>query len=305
MSATDTGLTAEDLDLLTPEERAAIEDGAADAAEQAALARLAAAAPDDEDDDDDGEDDGAADSTAPVAAPAPTPAPTAAPEPAPVTADAKKATAYEAALPADFEAKQTAVKDKLADLRKSFKDGALEVDEYEEQREVLERERDALNTQRTKAEISQEMRQQEATNAWQAAINRTFDEAATPAGGGIDYRKDPSKAADLDLFVRRLGDDPANADKSMDWFLAEGHRRVKALHGVATTAPTAAPTPPAAPRRSPIDAAPKTLAQVPGADGPGDVSGEFADMDALDGDALESAIARLSPVQLDKYMRGR
>lgn len=303
MSSAETGLSAEDLELLTPEERAAIEDGADDAAEQEALARLAAQAPDDDDDDedDDGEDSPvvATDETQ-APSPAPTTAPASAPEP--IATDKPAPTTYAAELPADFEAKQSAVKDKLGDLRKAFREGALEVDEYEAQREVLERERDELNTARTKAEISSEMRQQDAANAWQAAINKAFDDAATAAGGGIDYRKDAAKAADLDAFVRRLGDDPANADKGMEWFLAEGHRRVRALHGVAA-APVPVPT--AAPRRAPVELAPKTLAQVPGADGPGDVSGEFADMDALDGDELEIAISRLSPVQLDKYMRGR
>lgn len=87
--------------------------------------------------------------------------------------------------------------------------------------------------------------------------------------------------------------------------LTEGHRRVKALHGVAA-APAPAPTPvPPPSRKSPIDAAPKTLAQAPGADGPGDVSGEFTDLDALDGEALEDALARLSPMQRAKYEQGR
>jgi hypothetical protein len=53
----------------------------------------------------------------------------------------------------------------------------------------------------------------------------------------------------------------------------------------------------------PADAAPRTLADVPGGDGPGDVGGEFADVLALDGEAYEHAIARMSPAQRDKFLR--
>ena len=40
-----------------------------------------------------------------------------------------------------------------------------------------------------------------------------------------DYRKDAAKAEDLDGFVRMLANKQENADKPMDWFLAEAHKR--------------------------------------------------------------------------------
>lgn len=308
------GLSADELELLTPEERAAIEDGAEEAAEQEALARIAAQAGDDSDGDDgdDADTTPAAGDTPPAASPAPAAAAAAEPaatavEPAPAT---KAQAAYTAELPADIDVKQKAISEELGALRDKFKSGELDVDEYESQRDDLLDQRNELNKAITKAEISQEMQQQTAQQAWQAAIERTFDTAAKPEQGAIDYRQDKAKAADLDLFVRRLAEDPANADKDMDWFLLEGHRRVKALHGIAPAAgdgakPTPAPAPAAQTRKAPIDAAPKTLAQVPGADGPGDVGGEFTDLDALDGEDLEAAVARLSPAQRAKYEQGR
>ena len=58
-------------------------------------------------------------------------------------------------------------------------------------------------------------------------------------------------------------------------------------------------------RKPPLDAVPKTLAQVPGSDGPGDVDGnEFSDVDRLTGDAMEAAIAKMSAAQRDRYMAG-
>jgi hypothetical protein len=293
-----------DTDLLTPEERAAIDDGAPDEAERLALQRLAS---DDGGDDKGDHGDAADDAAAPPAAPAATPTPAPAPDDQGDAKPAAKSTAavYTADVPADLKEQQDAIASELTELRDKFKAGELEVDEYEAQRDSLLGKRDDLQKAVIKAEISQEMRQQDAQQAWQSAIERTFDNAAKPDGGGIDYRNDTAKASDLDLFVRRLGEDPANADKDMDWFLTEGHRRVLALHGITkAAAPAPAPTPPPT-RKPPVGSVPATLAQVPGSDGPGDVAGEFSDLDALEGEALEDALARLSPGQLEKYQRGR
>jgi hypothetical protein len=101
----------------------------------------------------------------------------------------------------------------------------------------------------------------------------------------------------------------------MEWFLTEAHRRVRALHGLdalAAKAPTAEEKPaeakPAEPkpvpsRKPPIDAAPKTLAHVPGGPGPGDVGSEFADVLSLDGMEFEQAIARMTPAQRERFAR--
>jgi hypothetical protein len=153
------------------------------------------------------------------------------------------------------------------------------------------------------------MTQQSAQTQWQNTINKSMVEFAKPENGGIDYRKDADKAADLDQFVKVLANRTENSDKPMDWFLTEAHKRVKALHGVATAEkkvdPAAAAKVANDARKPPIGSAPATLAQVPGGDGPGDVAGEFADLDALEGEALEGAIAKLTPAQREKWVRGR
>ena len=153
------------------------------------------------------------------------------------------------------------------------------------------------------------MTKQSTEDAWRNTITTFFHTVKT--SGGTDYMTDEARRNDLDLFVKALGNDEANADKPMAWFLAEGHKRVQALHGAPVAAPTPTPKPAAdavaaarAARTPNVDAAPKTLAQVPGADGPGDVGGEFAHLDSLEGDQLEAAIARMTPAQREKYARG-
>jgi hypothetical protein len=314
------------LDTMTPEELAAINDPEHSEAELEAMRRIA-----DDDGDDDGDDDDpsappvegkdappAAENkpAAPAAAattntdPAPAkPAASAAVEEPAMPPSAVTAT-YDAKLPSDYDDQVKTLATQEADLKAKFKSGEIDFDEFELQRGELLTRRDELNQARIKAEISQEMTQQTAQNQWKSTVDR-FVMSAAKEEGGIDYRKDLSKQADLDQFVRVLASRDENSDKPMDWFLTEAHKRVKALHGVADVAPAPKADPAAAAkaanegRKPPVAAMPATLAQVPGGDGPGDVAGEFADIDALEGDALESAIAKMTPAQREKWARGR
>jgi hypothetical protein len=222
------------------------------------------------------------------------------PEPEPAQ---DKQLVYKAALPEDFDTKVKDLSDKSAALRAQFKAGEIDFDAFEEQNATLAQDREALTMARAKAEISQEMTQQNAETQWNNAINRLYSNAKTE---GIDYKADQERNAELDQFVKVLANNPAHQDKSMDWFLTEAHKRVMVLNGKNISAATqqADPAPkPAAQNRNP-PAAPKTIAHIPGGDGPGDVGGEFAHLDSLDGNDLESAIAKMSAAQREKYSRG-
>lgn len=306
-------LDAQALDLLTDEEREAIEGSDLSADEIAGMQRLAGDSADDagtdgddgndDDDGDDADDGNTAATTTPAAAPAAATDPNSAAG-APQTA----AKGYEAQLPENFQDMVQDLADKEAQLKAKFRSGEIEFDDFEEQRSALTAQRETLTVARTKAEISQEMQAQTAEQVWLNTVGNFLTQtASTP--GGIDYRTDAEKGADLDEFVKNLAAKPANADKPMEWFLTQADRRVRALHGLPATgaAPTPTPTPTPAPaaqgRKPPTEAAPRTLADVPGGDGPGDVGGEFADVLALDGEEYEQAIARMSQSQRDKFLR--
>lgn len=314
---------------LTPEERAAIEDTDDE------LETLKAIAGDDDDDDDTGADGGliegqGADGTptaAPAAAPAAAEPASAAPAQAPAAAAPAEATdttddepaaviepAYRAELPADHAEKKSAAEAALADLAVKFKAGDLDFDEYNEQAKAHNEELRKLEREELKVEIANDMAAQSVEAQWRQAINRQFVAAK---GDGIDYGKDEEKRADLDTFVRTLGANPKHADKSMDWFMQEAHKRVLALHDIkpanapapapsaspAASAPTPAPAP-AASRKPPVSAVTPSLSNVPGADGPGDLGDEFVELDSLEGLELEAALARMSPAQREKYLQG-
>lgn len=286
------------LSTMTEEERATILEQQS----PEEIAAIAAIANGDEDgpDDDDAETEAAAD-PAPVAATPATEQP--APE-APVAQAANEAfqPSYQAKLPDDFAARETALKDQEAALVARFKSGELDFDKYRVEAEILSKSERELDAIRLKASLSQEMTAQTAEQQWHHTVQRFMATAAKE--GGIDYSKDADKQADLDLFVRALANDAKNADKPAEWFLSEGHKRVKAMHGIGSVAAPVV-TDAKASRKSPIAAAPKTLAQVPGGDGPGDVDGnEFSDIDRMTGDAQEAAIAKMTPAQRERYMAG-
>jgi hypothetical protein len=310
-------LDADALATLTPEEREAIESSDMTPDELAAMQRIAGEEGGDNDDDDD--DDEASSNAAPVegkgaaddatkAADAQSAQAGAAEAPAPAQAR-QQGPRYDAPLPADYDTKVQELADREAELKRKFRSGEMEFDDFEAQRAEVLSERETLTIARTKAEISQEMTAQSAQQAWQNTVESFLDKAAKD--GGLDYRKDSEKMEDLDQFVKTLAAKATNSDKPMEWFLQEAHRRVQALHGMSAPAPRAdnlttqnlSDKAGAQRRTPPVDAVPATLANVPGGDGPGDVEGEFADVLALDGMAYETAIARMTPTQRERFLR--
>lgn len=303
------------LDTMTPEEREAFEDSEFSTEEKAALQKIAAG---DEDNDADAEDAGdeegdnedasakgaaAPQDKSPAAKPDADaePAPQAAAEPVSAPAGDVLVPRYEAKLPGDYDEQIQALRDKDAELRQRFKDGEIDVDELDAGRAEILEQREKLLVARAKSEISQEMQQQTAEQQWMAAVNRFM--TTTAQSGGTDYRKDEAKALDLDSFVKILANNPANAERSMDWFLTEAHKRVQALHGEVTPQPKPSADNAIKSRKVAVSDLPKTLAQVPGGEGPGDVADEFADIDALSDNDLEMAIKRMTPAERERFAR--
>lgn len=220
----------------------------------------------------------------------------------PPASERQPAASYQAAvLPADFQEQISATHTAQSDLLQRFQEGDLEVSEYVAELSKITEQRDALMAAKIKAEISHEMAEQASAREWQQAVHRFLDRVAKSEQ--VDYRTDAARARDLDTFVKVLANDPENAQQSSEWFLQEAHKLVNARRGGTVTATKDDPRPRPAPRKPDLKAVPKTLAHVPGSDGPGDVSDEFGNVDALDGLDLESAIARMTPAQREKYAR--
>lgn len=220
------------------------------------------------------------------------------PQPKPATQEAVDVP-YEATLPEDFEEKREAIKTERAELKERYKNGEIDFDEYEDQREALADREKELDREAVKAEIAQDMSAQSARKAWANRVNSFLDESAR---SGLDYRADKAKHDELDFYVKTLASNPANADKDSAWFLKTADEIVRAQHGIAkqSTKPGDKPS-----RKAPVDKIPQTLAHVPGGDDTSESQGKFDDIDKLDGLDYERALARMSPEQRDEYLRGQ
>lgn len=292
---------------LTEEELAAINDSEMSEEELAALKGIAEDGDDGEDeDDDDDEDAGAQDKSADDAQADDEDAgqvDSQVDDAGDEESAAEFKPQFRSQLPEDFDAQVSAVNDEMRALAQQFKDGDVDFDEYNAKLQDLNARRDELSQAKITAQVFEQMNAQQAQQEWQWTVKQFMSKVAREEK--IDYQADAEKGADLDLFVRRLAENPANNNKPMDWFLQEAHKRVKALHGLDAGAPAAKPSldDVKKSRKPPVGAAPKTLAQVPGSDGPGDISSEFADLDGLDGMDLENAIAKMTPAQRERYAK--
>lgn len=206
---------------------------------------------------------------------------------------------YQAKLPDDYQSQIDAIKADSEALAQSFKDGTIDFDEYIDESKNLSDAKESLLKASIKAEISQEMQVQTAEQEWVSTVKRFTSQVAKDEG--IDYAKDAAKQKDLDLFIKALAGDAENDNKPMSWFLEEAHRRVVVLHGI--TAKPAVENKKQS-RKPPVNDLPKSLANIPAGEGPGDIGhNEFDALDKLDGLELEIAIAKMTPDQRERYLR--
>lgn len=219
-------------------------------------------------------------------------------QPEPDAKQEQQTPVYEATLPEDFDQQREALKTERAELKQKYKDGEIDFDEYEDARESLAEREKELDREAVKAEISRDMSAQNAQREWAKTVNNYLDESAK---SGLDFRKDDAKRQELDLYVKTLAANPANADKPGEWFLQTAGLMVRAQYGL--PAPKASANSKNS-RKPPIDQIPQTLANVPGGDDASETSSQFDHLDKLDGLDLERALAKLSPEQRDQYLRG-
>lgn len=210
--------------------------------------------------------------------------------------------AYKVDLPDGFDAQLAQLQEFDAALTAKFRAGEIDVDEFLVEQKAIADARATSERLRTKAEISNEMAAQSTAQEWGHAVEQFIAHAKRVEG--VDYG-DKKLMKDLDLFVRNIASDPENAGRGFDFFLEEGHKRVKAMHSIAVSQQAKTPEEkPAKPvqRKPPVDNLPASLANVPGGDGPGDVADEFSDIDKLSGLEYEMALAGMSKSQRDRYL---
>lgn len=215
---------------------------------------------------------------------------------------------YKFALPDDFDAQVTAVDAAEAELSAKFKAGDIDTEEFLAENRKISEDRRKLDALRIKAEIADGMSTQTVEQQWERKLTRFMGKNQN----GIDYMTNEAARADFDASLRALGNNPAYNDKGFDWFIEKAHKMTLALNPQeAKPAPKVDAgdkggkkddKPKPAARKPNVDKIPASLANVPGGDGPGDVQDEFAEIDKLDGLEYETALARMTPAQRERYL---
>lgn len=265
----------------------------------------------DDDDDDDEPGDGVTPPPAADEPPAPVPEP---PAPAPEGIDGDgyeklefaDFQPYEVRHIQDFDVKIGEFDKQRAELVTKFKEGELAFEEFLVKDREIQKEEAKLRNDESDAVTMERLNEQNASRTWFSNVKAFIAEVKRVEG--INYDSVALNAA-LDSTVKALATDPANAEKPQAWFLREAHRLVKADLGLP---PRSAPKPadpapkPVQKGRAPdLNEVPPTLRKVPAA-APNDPKGEdeFAHLDQLEGLELEEALAKLTPAEQNRYLRG-
>lgn len=283
-------LTAEELAMLTDEERAGYEE-------------------DDEDDDPELDEGDEGQDPEPKADPEPTPdadpEPAADPEPVEPKVEAEPEPKiaptpiplFRADAPADIEAKRTEISGKKAGLVDQFDNGDLTFAEYSKQADALNMELNKLDRLELKAELAREAQQSQIDNTWQSTASSFVD--AHPM-----ISKNEALWSSFDTVLRRVTSEVmANGHQPGQRELEKAYKQWSEDLGISET-PKADPAP--APKAKKVIDVPPTLGKVPAATATDTDDGKWASLDRLaesDPIAYENAMMKLSDAERDEYTR--
>lgn len=291
-------MSVDELAGLSDEERAAIAGDEHEEQDEREILKALAGAQEGDDADDDDEDE-AGDEEAEDSAPEAKPEPAAdeASDAEPTREPEPFTPRYQAEPVADYEARVAEIAERKKALRTQYQDGEFGLDRYEEQRDALDAELLVLREANLKATLAAEQAQQASAQRWQWEQERFFGAEANAI-----YRQDPILASALDTAVKALAQDPANEQKPMRWFLDEADRitRERIAKLVGASPATEIKVKPKAQKPT----LPPNLGDLPSAELPETGQDEWAHLEKLDGMALEQALAKLSPADQERYLRG-
>jgi hypothetical protein len=207
---------------------------------------------------------------------------------------------YDAKPVEGYDAKMAEYASQKKGLREQLNNGDITLDEYEEKKDAIVAEEQALRESNLKAQISSEQRNQTAMQRWEWEQEKFFGEE----GNGI--YKDRYVLQAFDLAVRDLANDEKNAQRSPAWFLQEADRIVRERFNIVAKKEDAPIQPkgekPKRGREPDLSKIPKTLANLPNAELAETGGDEFAYLEKLDGIELERALRKLTPEQEARYL---
>ncbi len=200
---------------------------------------------------------------------------------------------FKATVPDGLSDRLAALDQQESDIEKEFDEGNLERDEMRKQLKTIANERTDLKIAESQANWAKSQNDAAVEQRWKWEQERFFGQATA------DIYKDGIVMAALNASVVQLSNDPANSKRAAAWFLEEADRQVRSRFNMGQ--PVVKDAKPNN-RQPDLSKVPKTLAQLPAAEmsETGDV--EFAYLDKLDGIALEAALRKMTPEQEARYL---
>lgn len=203
---------------------------------------------------------------------------------------------FKAAAPEGLSDRLAALDQQESDIEKAFDEGNIERDEMRRQLKAIANERTDLKIAESQANWAKSQNDAVVEQRWKWEQERFFGQASA------DIYKDGLVMAALNASVVQLSNDPANAKRPAAWFLEEADRQVRSRFGVGNTA---AETPKvvdlAARAKQPTV---RTIGTMPAAAPAPTGDDRLEKIGMLEGDDLESYVARMSVDDRKKLARG-
>lgn len=196
----------------------------------------------------------------------------------------------------NFDQRMTDFKNAKADLREQLNNGDIDLDQYEAKKEEIAEQETAVRIQQANAEHAARQNDHLAKERWNWEQDQFFSVKENA------IYKDKIFAAALNAAVIDLANDPKNANQKGMFFLNEADKIVRERFGLAAVAAERKPADQG--RRPDLTKIPKTLSNLPSADTEQSNDGEFSHLEKLSGMELERAVAKLTPDQVERYVRG-
>jgi hypothetical protein len=203
-------------------------------------------------------------------------------------------------------------------LDEEFDNGDLKHSEYMAKRDALGSQETDLRVQLKQSEFAAQQNQSTNEQRWSWEQDRFFEDHDI-------YTTDSLMHAALDAAVKDLAsvkDDAGkliNNGKSLKWFLEEGHRQVSSRFKLAEVekpkdekkgaekddkdAKGKGGKETRAGKKPDLTGIPKTIGNLPAAEGNEAADSEFAAIDKLTGIEYEQELAKLTPEQQDRYLK--
>lgn len=210
---------------------------------------------------------------------------------------------YQADSVADSSSERTALLTQKNEAFAKLIDGEITAAEYSTiENDVLSKIR-AIDTAEVKAQVANEMTQQQMIREWEKEVNFLVVSAKKE---GLDYAGNQELNAEFDTLIRVFSNEAAQKGisdeglKASKWALAQAHSVMKARHGIVAQAPKAQEQVPAA------EKAPRhnlqTLSGLPNADRAQVDNDTISRLGGLVGEDLEMAMAAMSEKDVNKLM---